>query len=386
MTLNRAIDKPKSNMNLKIQSKKDSTISLLAIDKRITFLATGNDFNRGNIADSYSTYESDLHVLNDNLQNWSACSDEEKQILENLNAEKFLFKASFNALEQFFIFQRNRDVLQSSVAVQNTNQPEDVSSERPGSVNSADSIRDYFPETWIFETLDMGHSEVFEYLKKIPDSITSWIITAFSINKDHGFALAKPVELIVKQDFFIKLYVPYFIREGEVIKVDVIVFNYLESKQNADGMVQLNKDDSDNYVIVKKQQRSSLWFLWNGCNTFSTNDTSNSIPFSVSSQKSTKVSFYIQAIKYGKIKLKFTASTSDHRDVVHKEIFVEPEGITTKIDSNKVIDFTQHDVSSWTLKQNCTSSDLTISSDFISKSVKHNDKLEGKIHERYFNI
>lgn len=363
MTLDKAELKPKDNLKLKIQSKKHSSISLLAIDKRITFLATGNDFNRSSIGDLYSTYEKDLHVIKDNLDEWSTCTDEENKILAELNKNK---------IQQRSIFQSSGDNVDNESGPIRTNQPEYLTRDTQQANTEDDNIRDYFPETWIFETIDMAGSDVFDYQQKVPDSITSWIITAFSINEDHGIALAKPIELIVKQEFFMKLNVPSFVRVGEVIKVDVIVFNYLKSKERVEGMVDLNKTNDDGYMIVKKQQFGS------GCETFSTNDTTSSVNFSIASEKSQIVSFYVLAVKSGSLKLRFRAITGDasHMDAVHRTIIVEPEGIVTVIPTSKVIQHSHSQIwqDSIDVIQTCLSSDLTISGDFIANSVE--DKMD----------
>lgn len=382
LTLSNKTLKPKGSLKIKIQTKEKSSISLLAIDKSITFLANGNDLNQSSIAQAFSSYESGLHVINDDLQNWADCTEEENKTLIELNET--------TTQKLIVIFQNNQDVLESSAVILSGNQPEDESNEISQANTEDDNIRDYFPETWIFETIDMGDSDVFNYKQKVPDSITSWIITAFSINEDHGIALAKPIELIVKQNFFMKLNVPSFVREGEVIKVEVIVFNYLEKNPHGTGTVLLQKDVSDNYLIVKRQKDGSA------CESFSTNDNSSSYDFSVASGKSTKVTFYVQAIKEGKMKLKFKATLKPreekqylgtetfnrmyvgHTDVVYREVVVEPVGHLSMIPTNLVINRTKDDDhnDSYIFQQDCYMSDLTISSDFISNSVKNNNAAE----------
>lgn len=63
--------------------------------------------------------------------------------------------------------------------------------------------------------------------KKVPDTITKWIITGFSIDKNRGFGMTDvPTELNVFYKFFISINLPHKIIRGEVIEIIVTVYNY----------------------------------------------------------------------------------------------------------------------------------------------------------------
>ena len=65
----------------------------------------------------------------------------------------------------------------------------------------------------------------------MPDTITSWVITAFSIDPVTGLGITKmPTNLKVFQPFFISLNLPYSIKRGEVVSVPIVVFNYLNKE------------------------------------------------------------------------------------------------------------------------------------------------------------
>lgn len=80
--------------------------------------------------------------------------------------------------------------------------------------------------------------------KKVPDTITSWVITGFSVDPVTGLGLTKnPSKLEVFQPFFVSLNLPYSIKRGEVVSVPIVVFNYMEQDVNAE--VTLHNEDQD---------------------------------------------------------------------------------------------------------------------------------------------
>lgn len=66
--------------------------------------------------------------------------------------------------------------------------------------------------------------------KKVPDTITSWVITGFTMNEVYGLGLTKsPSTLKVFQPFFISLNLPYSIKRGEAVAIQIVVFNYMDA-------------------------------------------------------------------------------------------------------------------------------------------------------------
>lgn len=80
--------------------------------------------------------------------------------------------------------------------------------------------------------------------KKVPDTITSWIITGFSLDPISGLGLTKESKsLQVFQPFFVSLNLPYSVKRGEVISIPVGVFNYLDD--DFDVEVTLHNTDQE---------------------------------------------------------------------------------------------------------------------------------------------
>lgn len=79
--------------------------------------------------------------------------------------------------------------------------------------------------------------------KTVPDDITKWIITGFTVNYNTGFGLTSaPTELTAFFKFFIQLQLPYSIIRGESIAITLVVFNY----QNFGVCATVTMDNSKN--------------------------------------------------------------------------------------------------------------------------------------------
>ena len=63
-------------------------------------------------------------------------------------------------------------------------------------------------------------------LAKVPDTITSWIASAFAMSDASGLGVSKPTSLKVFQPFFVSLTLPYSVIRGEEVSIITTVFNY----------------------------------------------------------------------------------------------------------------------------------------------------------------
>ncbi|XP_026229092.1 alpha-2-macroglobulin isoform X5 [Anabas testudineus] len=89
-----------------------------------------------------------------------------------------------------------------------------------------ETIRTYFPETWIWELVSLGDSGSVDVEKTVPDTITKWAAGAFCVSSV-GFGVSPNTGLTVFQPFFVSLTLPYSVIRGEVFTLKATVFNYL---------------------------------------------------------------------------------------------------------------------------------------------------------------
>ena len=172
-------------------------------------------------------------------------------------------------------------------------------------------MRQKFPETFIFDSLDLSQGKNV-LSKTIPDTITSWIITAFAVDPDTGLALLdQPKKLNVFQPFFVTTNLPYSIKRGEVVTVPIIVFNYMDQDQQVEVTL-FNNENEFEFAEDKKMSDK--------------NKMTKSI--AVKSNDGSTVNFIVKPTKAGNIKIKVTATSATAGDGLEQMLIVEPEGVT----------------------------------------------------------
>ncbi|KAM6959281.1 alpha-2-macroglobulin-P-like [Aplochiton taeniatus] len=127
------------------------------------------------------------------------------------------------------------------------------------------TVRTFFPETWIWDLVDVGDSGSADMALTVPDTITTWVTKAFCLAPG-GFGLAPPLELQVFQPFFLELSLPYSMIRGESLQLKATVFNYLDKCI----MVRVSPTPSSDYTLTPLSgDHDSSCLCANGRKTFS---------------------------------------------------------------------------------------------------------------------
>uniref|UniRef100_A0AAZ1X7C1 Alpha-2-macroglobulin-like n=1 Tax=Oreochromis aureus TaxID=47969 RepID=A0AAZ1X7C1_OREAU len=98
----------------------------------------------------------------------------------------------------------------------------------PPEAAPVETVRSFFPETWIWDLVEVGDDGKRGVSLTVPDTITTWETEAFCLSSQ-GFGLAPRKEMKVFQPFFLELTMPYSIIRGEHFELKATVFNYLTS-------------------------------------------------------------------------------------------------------------------------------------------------------------
>ncbi|XP_063305726.1 complement C3-like [Pelobates fuscus] len=94
------------------------------------------------------------------------------------------------------------------------------------------TVRTQFPESWLWTVRQMTAKADFngisteEVKVTVKDSITTWEVLAVSLSENKGICVSKPHDLIVFQDFFIDLKLPYSVVRNEQVEIRAILYNY----------------------------------------------------------------------------------------------------------------------------------------------------------------
>uniref|UniRef100_A0A1A9VUV4 TEP1-F n=1 Tax=Glossina austeni TaxID=7395 RepID=A0A1A9VUV4_GLOAU len=282
--------KPGQEVSLDIETVSNSFVGLLGVDQRTLLLERGNDFERDTI-------------LN-NLRH------------HNTNIGFFPYPGKMSGLAvqtnaRFPYEELDRHCILYSQCVQ-------CQAALPAQEVFVQRIRKNFDEVWLFEDIDNNDNTTnMTVTKCIPDSMTSWIISAFAINANTGFTMTEnPLQIKVFQPFFIDVNLPYSVKRHEVIEIPVAIFNYLDNALEAQ-IVMENTDGEYEFADVSKEiEKSSLI----------TQRRAKKVM--VSPNSSENLSFVIRPQVIGDIMLKIEAITSLASDAIHKKLKVEAEGVT----------------------------------------------------------
>uniref|UniRef100_A0A4X1U749 Pregnancy zone protein-like n=1 Tax=Sus scrofa TaxID=9823 RepID=A0A4X1U749_PIG len=114
-----------------------------------------------------------------------------------------------------------------------------------------ETVRKYFPETWIWKLVGSGSSDL---AVKVPDTITEWKASAFCLSGRAGLGLSPTISLQVFQPFFLELTLPYSVVRGEAFTLKATVFNYLSHCIRVS--VQLEASPAFQAIPVEKSENS----------------------------------------------------------------------------------------------------------------------------------
>ncbi|MCK4233117.1 type II secretion system protein GspG [candidate division WOR-3 bacterium] len=161
-------------------------------------------------------------------------------------------------------------------------------------------IREYFPETFIFEPALITDKKGVAVLPlKWPDSITEWRVTttASSILGQLG-STTKGIKVF--QDFFIDIDLPVSLTQNDIVSVPVALYNYIKGSQKITLTLQKEDwyellDDAEKSVNLKENEVSVVYFR-------------------------------LRAKDIGRYSLTMKAIGSEMSDAIRREIEIVPDG------------------------------------------------------------
>jgi CD109 antigen len=309
--MDKTVVKPGEEIEILCQATENSFVSLLAVDQSVTLHGTQNDIDKSRIDADLSFYNVQDKIPELNVR---GSVDQRYKDFEESNA--FMITNAFDGMKTCTIKERfdneiNLDDADDS-GLANTDL-EDAAKEPP--------VRKNFPETWIFEDFEVDDNGKYKYEAKVPDTITSFILTGFAVHPQNGLGVAEQMKVTVFQDFFLNMYLPYSVRLGEILKVDISVFNFIEKPPRAVTVtVEIFNEGEFDFVNTKMQGSECV-------KTFS-QEAKRSNTITVPNKSGSSTYFLVKPLVTGKINLKVKATTLGRKDIVEKEFLVEHEGIT----------------------------------------------------------
>ncbi|KAH8411883.1 hypothetical protein KR222_001277 [Zaprionus bogoriensis] len=327
--------KPSEEVKLKVKTDADSYVGLLGVDQSVLLLKSGNDLARDDVFNSLDKYKtstpwqrgygrypgqsSGLVTLTNINYPYNFVKINHVPIHRSghgLPYRKWRHHGRFRtSSHSSYSSSYSRSSLESHSSWTPASRPITI---KPITVpRLAPQIRKVFPETWMFFNNLTTDAEGFTLTKKIPDTITSWVVTGFSLSPNKGFALTdNPSKIRVFQPFFVSTNLPYSVKRGEVIAIPVIIFNYMDKTLEAEvTMDNLDKEYEFTEATNEVEEKSI-------------DEVKRVKRITIPSNNGQSVSFMIRPTKVGYITLKITAISPLAGDTIHQKLKVEPEGVT----------------------------------------------------------
>ncbi|XP_073935392.1 CD109 antigen isoform X3 [Castor canadensis] len=304
---------PSEKVSLRISvTQPDSLVGIVAVDKSVTLMNASNDITMENVAHDLEVYNTGYY-LGMFMNSFAVFQECGLWVLTDANLVKDSIDGVYDTAEY-----AERFVDESEGYLVDIHDFSSVSNAR---------VRKHFPETWIWLDTNMGSKIYQEFEVTVPDSITSWVATAFVISEDLGLGLtAAPVELQAFQPFFIFLNLPYSVIRGEEFALEVTIFNYL-------------KDATEVKVIIDKSDRFDILMTSNEINA-----TDHQQTILVPSEDGATVLFPVKPTHLGEIPITVIAVSPTASDAITQKILVKAEGIEKSYSHSMLLDLTDNKI------------------------------------------
>uniref|UniRef100_A0A5S6Q9T9 Uncharacterized protein n=1 Tax=Trichuris muris TaxID=70415 RepID=A0A5S6Q9T9_TRIMR len=340
---------PNANVTFSVHAPAQSFVGLLVVDQSALLLKSANDINARVIDNEMMSYE----TIPFNMFPYQQPIDRRRRRIACFRCGMFGTSAS-DAYSIFhtsglivftdaFLY-REKFPIRVPVPVFYRMQVEPVAMGNAGAVPEmakvkgsgplmdggapAPRVRVRFPETWIWADLSTdAHGSAMHYALA-PDTITSWVANVFSINEEDGLKVAPNTEkLEVFRPFFIRLHLPYSVKRGETIALQILIFNYMSNEKLV--TVVLNRQPNSGYEIVNKhtkleKDKEKLKML-------------NTRMLKVMPRSSATVFIPIRPTTVGIVKLLVKAFADDAADAIEVPLIVEAEGFPVFYSGSMII-------------------------------------------------
>ncbi|XP_075838984.1 alpha-1-inhibitor 3-like [Microtus pennsylvanicus] len=182
-----------------------------------------------------------------------------------------------------------------------------------------ETIRKYFPETWIWDLVTVNSSGVADLEVTVPDTITEWKAGALCLSSDTGLGLSPVVSFQAFQPFFVELTMPYSVVRGEAFTLKATVLNYLQKCIRVGVLLEDSPDftavpvakDQDSHCLCANGRHTTSWLV--------TPKSLGNVNFSVTAEARQSPEPCGSEVA--------TVPETGRKDTVVKVLIVEPEGI-----------------------------------------------------------
>ncbi|XP_021702201.1 CD109 antigen isoform X10 [Aedes aegypti] len=323
--LSKTESKPGQDVDITISTNPDSYVGLLGVDQSVLLLKSGNDLTTGKVFDDLKTYEEAVYLQyrRKRFAPWRRFN-----YYDDFNDAGAVIMTNANEQPDYPVFGWGTEEDVADSEQMNHCSFEDDGSSACLIPAPKGLIRGKFPESWIWQAfLQESFSGEKTITKKVPDTITSWMITGFSVSPVYGLGLTRqPRKLNVFLPFFVSTNLPYSVKRGEVVSIPIVVFNYMDSDQTAEVTFHNTEQEFEFADVENEVHENPKLELFRKKTVQVASNTGKTIPF------------MIKPSKLGHITIKVTATTQLAGDGVERQLLVEPEGLPQYVNKASFVD------------------------------------------------
>ena len=313
---------PGASTNVTVQTQGEARVGLVAVDRSVFILAE-NWLNLQQVFNEleklYLEPQVELHEARriDTITTRGARETFEDAGTIILTNKDVPSGEKFDRLEAAVWAQAIEEVVEDAApAPTATPAPRAIALKRaPEGLAEVERVRQFFPETWIWQDVYTGADGTAVVPVQAPDSITTWMLRAVGMSKEHGLGIGES-QLRVFQPFFVTVDLPFSAIRGEELPVKVALFNYLDTQQE----IFVEIEDAEWFDLLDEPLKSI---------TIDANDIGGA-------------EFMIRPMGLGSNPIKITARSTEAADALVKNLLVEPEGVEIEIVGNHMISDGHH--------------------------------------------
>ncbi|KAI8125140.1 CD109 antigen [Lucilia cuprina] len=316
---------PGQDIDITISSKPYNYIGLMVVDQNALNIRKGNDLSTSNLMRALNQYE--LHDYNTPI----GSPGKESGVITMSNTDFIIEKepettpALGRAImddEHKLTTIRKTDIGPAHAIETNTLAPGKGRyafsyTPKPFWHNPRIHVMHPPADTWIFMNVSASSEGKTTIHRRLPSSMTSWVVSAFALDPVQGIGLTSPAKMMQTfKEFYITTELPYSIRLGETIAVPFVVFNNKDSDLDVDVKLYNTAQEFDFPQIDSKAQPKPKIELY----------SRRTVRVLAKSSKS--VSFIITPKRVGPITIKAVASNQLAGDSIESILLVEHPGAT----------------------------------------------------------
>ncbi|XP_075863796.1 alpha-2-macroglobulin-like isoform X2 [Microcebus murinus] len=192
-----------------------------------------------------------------------------------------------------------------------------------------ETVRKYFPETWIWDLVVVGSSGVAEVGVSVPDTITEWKAGALCLSQDTGLGLSPTASLRAFHPFFVELTMPYSVIRGEAFTLRASVVNYHPKCL----LISVHLEATPAFLAVPVEKEQETVCI---CG-----DEQQTVSWEVTPKSLGNVNFTVsaEALSYAESCGTEVPRIPEYgkKDTIIKLLLVEPEGIKKEVTFNSLL-------------------------------------------------